>query len=73
MRALAERLSVRPSSLYRHYPDRAALVAALEDHAALALHGALREASRDLPPGRPWAPPPTLTLTTRGLTRTSTG
>ncbi|BDP42113.1 TetR family transcriptional regulator [Deinococcus aetherius] len=51
MRALAERLSVRPSSLYRHYPDRAALVAALEDHAALALHGALREASRDLPPG----------------------
>ncbi|WP_180970151.1 TetR/AcrR family transcriptional regulator [Deinococcus planocerae] len=51
MRSLAERLGVRPSSLYRHYPDRAALVAALEDRAALALDGALREASRDRPPG----------------------
>lgn len=50
MRALAERLRVRPSSLYRHYPDRAALVAALEGQAALALHRELGEASRDHPP-----------------------
>ncbi|WP_040383118.1 TetR/AcrR family transcriptional regulator [Deinococcus apachensis] len=50
MRALADSLKVRPSSLYRHYPDRAALVAALERHATLALHEDLREASRDRAP-----------------------
>ncbi|WP_246580700.1 TetR/AcrR family transcriptional regulator [Deinococcus aestuarii] len=51
MRSLAERLGVRPSSLYRHYPDRAALVAALEDHAALGLHERLREAAQSRRPG----------------------
>ncbi|MBB6098519.1 AcrR family transcriptional regulator [Deinobacterium chartae] len=47
MRTLAEALQVRPSSLYRHYPDRAALLAALEDHAVSALHTALVQASSD--------------------------
>ena len=50
MRALAEALGVRASSLYRHFPDRAALIAALEDRAAAALHGALRAASEEQPP-----------------------
>ena len=44
MRILAERLGVRPSSLYRYYPERDALMNALKDHAIRALHAALREA-----------------------------
>lgn len=36
---------VRASSLYRHFPDRAALEAALADGAAGQLHAALRDAS----------------------------
>jgi AcrR family transcriptional regulator len=45
MRPLADRLGVRPSSLYRHYPDRAALLGALEDHAARDLHAAMSQAA----------------------------
>lgn len=45
MRMLAERLSVRVSSLYRHYPDRVALEAALADEAARALHTVMQHAS----------------------------
>ncbi|MFC4452308.1 TetR/AcrR family transcriptional regulator [Deinococcus sonorensis] len=37
MRPLAERLGVQPSSLYRHYADRAALLSALETEATLEL------------------------------------
>lgn len=50
MRLLAERLNVRPSSLYRYYPERGALVAALENHAIRALHAALRGAAADKRP-----------------------
>lgn len=45
MRTLADRLGLRASSLYRHYPDRAALEAALADEAAGALQAALEGAS----------------------------
>lgn len=47
MRALAETLSVRASSLYRHVPDRDALLSALADEAACRLHDAMRAASHD--------------------------
>lgn len=45
MRTLAARLGVQASSLYRHYPDRAALLTAIEEHSTLALHGAMTLAS----------------------------
>lgn len=45
IRTLADALGVRASSLYRHYPDRVALEAALADEAARALHAAMRHAS----------------------------
>ena len=44
MRAVASRLNVQASSLYRHYPDRAALLSAIEAQATLALHAAMSEA-----------------------------
>ena len=44
MRLLAERLGVRPSSLYRYYPDRDALLGALRDRAVRDLHAAVRRA-----------------------------
>ena len=50
MRLLAERLGVRPSSLYRYYPERGALVEALEHHALRELHAALRDATSDKRP-----------------------
>ena len=50
MRLLAERLGVRPSSLYRYYPERGALVEALEHHALRELHAALRDAASDKRP-----------------------
>lgn len=50
MRALADALNVQPSSLYRHYPDRAALLAALEEQAVLALHARMWQASEHQPP-----------------------
>lgn len=50
MRLLAERLGVRPSSLYRYYPDRDTLVGALRDLAIRDLHAAIRHAAQDLPP-----------------------
>ncbi len=45
MRPLADALGVRPSSLYRYYPEREALLGALEAHAARDLHAALRDAA----------------------------
>jgi len=50
MRRLADALGVRPSSLYRYYPERDALLGALEAHAIRALHAALRDATRDKTP-----------------------
>ncbi len=50
MRLLAERLGVRPSSLYRYYPERGALIEALKDHAIRDLHAAFRDATGDKPP-----------------------
>lgn len=47
MRPLAHALGVRPSSLYRYYPDREALLAALEARASRDLHTAIRDAARD--------------------------
>jgi len=47
MRTLADALHVRPSSLYRHYPDRAALEQAIADHTISELHHALETATRD--------------------------
>lgn len=44
MRPLAQRLNVRPSSLYRYYPERAALLGAMEAYATRELHGAIRDA-----------------------------
>jgi AcrR family transcriptional regulator len=41
MRALAETLGIKAPSLYRHYPDRAALEGALCDAIATRLHDAL--------------------------------
>jgi AcrR family transcriptional regulator len=45
MRTLAARLGVQASSLYRHYPDRAALLAAIEDNTTLALHTIMLQAA----------------------------
>ena len=50
MRVLAERLGVRPSSLYRYFPERGALVEALERHTLGELHAALRDAAADKRP-----------------------
>ena len=50
MRPLADALEVRPSSLYRYYSDRDALLGALETHATRELHGVLRAATQDLTP-----------------------
>lgn len=50
MRPLADALGVRPSSLYRYYPERDALLGALETHATRELHGVFRTATRDLTP-----------------------
>lgn len=47
MRSLAERLGLRASSLYRHYPDKTALEAALADETARDLHAAMQSASAD--------------------------
>ena len=51
LRTLANRLGVRVSSLYRHFPDRAALEAALANEAARALHAAMQRASAELEGG----------------------
>ena len=50
MRPLAAALGVQPSSLYRHFADREALLSALEDGAALELAQRLTQASANLPP-----------------------
>lgn len=50
MRPLAQRLNVRPSSLYRYYADRAALLGALEAHATRELHAAIRQATQGKAP-----------------------
>lgn len=50
MRGLAESLGVRASSLYRHFPNREALLRALEDGATRHLQTAIQAAGRDLPP-----------------------
>ncbi|MFB9992901.1 TetR/AcrR family transcriptional regulator [Deinococcus oregonensis] len=50
MRALAGALGVQPSSLYRHFADRAAVLAALEDQTSLDLNAALTRAAAGLPP-----------------------
>lgn len=50
MRPLADALGVRPSSLYRYYPERDALLGALEAHAAHDLHAAILGAARDRTP-----------------------
>lgn len=50
MRLLAERLSVRPSSLYRYYPDRDALLEALRDLVVRDLHAAICRAARGQSP-----------------------
>ena len=47
MRPLADALGVRPSSLYRHYADRAALIGALTDDAARELRATLAAAARE--------------------------
>lgn len=48
MRTLAQALSVRPSSLYRHFDSQAALLRALGDRAALNLRDQLALASQGL-------------------------
>ncbi|GAA5500776.1 hypothetical protein Dxin01_00501 [Deinococcus xinjiangensis] len=50
MRSLAQRLGVRPSSLYRHFESREVLLRALGDRAALALRDALQAAALGLEP-----------------------
>ena len=50
MRPLADALGVRPSSLYRYYPERAALLRALEAHATTELHAAIRRAAHHKSP-----------------------
>ncbi len=45
MRPLADALGVRPSSFYRYYPERAALLGALEAHATSKLHDAICRAA----------------------------
>lgn len=49
MRALAEKLGLRASSLYRHYADREALERALGGEAARRLHDAMRAAAAGAP------------------------
>ncbi len=49
MRSLAAALGLRASSLYRYYPDREALEAALADEGSRLLGAALREASEGQP------------------------
>lgn len=44
MRPLAQRLGVRPSSLYRYFPERDALLGALEAHATAELHASIQRA-----------------------------
>ncbi len=50
MRPLADVLGVRPSSLYRYYPEREALLGALETHATQRLHHAIRYETQGLAP-----------------------
>ena len=50
MRPLAAALGVRPSSLYRYFPERDALLGALETHATHELHQALNHAAEGLGP-----------------------
>ena len=50
MRALANALSVRPSSLYRHFENQAVLLRALGDQAALKLKERVLDAADGLPP-----------------------
>ncbi len=50
MRPLAAALGVRPSSLYRYYPERDTLLGALETHATRDLHSVLCAATQDLTP-----------------------
>ena len=50
MRALAATLEVRPSSLYRYYADRDALLGALETHVTRELHGVIARAVKGLGP-----------------------
>lgn len=50
MRPLAGVLGVRPSSLYRYFPERDALLGALEAHATRELHHVIRQATRNLTP-----------------------
>ncbi|WP_407571800.1 TetR/AcrR family transcriptional regulator [Deinococcus altitudinis] len=48
MRTLAARLGVQASSLYRHYPDRAALMSSLEGYATLELHAEMVRATEEV-------------------------
>ena len=50
MRPLAAALGVRPSSLYRYFPERDALLGALETHATRELHQVLNHALEGLGP-----------------------
>ena len=50
MRPLADALGVRPSSLYRYFPERDALLGALETHATRELHQVLNHAVEGLGP-----------------------
>lgn len=50
VRGLAERLKVRPSSLYRYFPERDALLGALEAHAVRDLHAVIRSATEGKAP-----------------------
>ena len=50
MRAIAERLGLTVSSLYRYYPDRAALDMAVAERAARLLEAELRRAERSTQP-----------------------
>ena len=50
MRPLADALGVRPSSLYRYFPERDALLGALETHATRKLHQVLSASTRNLTP-----------------------
>ena len=52
MRPLADALGVRPSSLYRYYPERDALLGAMEAHAAHDLHAVIQGATREPTPCR---------------------
>lgn len=50
MRALAQRLTVRPSSLYRYYADRDALLGALETQATQELYAVMKSAAEGKDP-----------------------